>query len=91
MATVVYILIYVSATLILINALNIKIDGAYTRKLRAAKNKSWNYSEYKFIKEKDTLSADIPETEKGLISDVLLWKPTIDKRKPGQPPKTYIT
>ena len=80
-----------------------RIDGAYTRMLRVALNKSWR--DHPTNKE---LYGNIPKisssirqqrmrfaghcwpSKEELIADVLLWNPKHGKRSQGRPRKTYI-
>ena len=80
-----------------------KIDGAYTRMLRTALNRSW-----KDHPTNEELYGHIPPISKSLqqhrirfaghcwhskeelAGDVLLWKPTHGHQARGRPKKTYI-
>ena len=102
-ATVESVLIYGSITWTLTAKLEKKLDGAYTRMLRAALNRHW--TERPTNKE---LYANIPPItasirqqrlrfaghcwrNKGeLASDAILWTPRHGKRSRGRPKKTYI-
>ena len=97
------ILLYGCTTWTLTKRLEKKLDGNYTRMLRAVLNKSWR--EYptrhqlyghllpntKTIQVRRTRHAGHCWRSKDeLISDVLLWTPTYDRAKAGRPARTYI-
>ena len=102
-AVVVSILLYGCTTWTLTKRLKKKLDGNYTRILRAILNKSWRQPPTKH-----QLYGHLPPITKTiqvrrtrcaghcwrsrdeLISDVLLWTPTYDRAKVGRPPQTYI-
>ena len=80
-----------------------RLDGNYTRMLRAILNKSWRlhptkqqlYSHLplimKTIQVRQTRHAGHCWTSKDeLISDVLLWTPLHEQAKAGRPARTYI-
>ena len=80
-----------------------KLDGNYTRMLRAILNKSWRqhptmhqiYSHLppitKTIKVRRTRYAGhCWKSKDELISDVLLWTPAYGRAKAGRPGRTYI-
>ena len=80
-----------------------KLDGNYTRMLRAILNKSWRqhptrYQLYgrlppitKTIQARRTRHAGhCWRSRDELISDVLLWTPTHGRAKAGRPARTYI-
>ena len=80
-----------------------KLDGNYTRMLRAILNKSWRqhptrhqlYGHLspitKTIQARRTTHAGHSWRNRDeLISDVLLWTPTYDLAKAGRPARTYI-
>ena len=101
-AVVVSILLYGCTTWTLTKRLE-KLDGNYTRMLRAILNKSWRQHP-----KKHQLYGHMPPITKTiqvwrtrhaghcwrsrdkLISDVLLWTPTYSRAKAGQPARTYI-
>ena len=102
-AAVVSILLYVCTTWTLTKRLEKKLDGNYTRMLRAVLNKSWRqhptrhqlYGHLppitKTIKVRRTRHAGhCWRSRDELISDVLLWTPTYGCAKAGQPARTYI-
>ena len=102
-AAVVSILLYGCTTWMLTKWLKKKLDGNYTRMLRAILNKSWRqhptrhqlYGHHppitKTIQVRQTRHAGHCWRSKGeLISDVLLWTPTYGQAKAGQPARTYI-
>ena len=102
-AAVVSILLYRCTTWALTERLEKKLDGNYTRMLRAILNKSWRQH-----LTKHQLYGHLPPITKTiqvrltrhaghwwrsryeLISDVLLWTPTYGRSKAGQPARTYI-
>ena len=102
-AAVVSILLYGCTTWTLIKRLEKKLDGNYTRMLRAILNKSWRqhptrhqlYGHLptitKTIQVRRTRHAGHCERSRDeLISDVLLWTPTYGRAKAGRPTRTYI-
>ena len=102
-ATVVSILLYGCTTWTLTKRLEKKLDGNYTRMLRAVLNKSWRqhptrhqlYGHFppitKTIQVRRTKHAGHCWRSKDeLISDVLLWSPTYGRPKAGRPARTYI-
>ena len=102
-AAVMLILLYGCTTWTLTKQLEKKLDGNYTRMLRAILNKSWRQHPAKH-----QLYGHLPPTTKTnqvrqtrhaghcwrsgdeLISDVLLWTPTYGWPKAGWPARTYI-
>ena len=81
----------------------LKLDGNYTRMLRAILNKSWRQHSTrhqlhghlppitKTIQVRRTRHAGhCWRSRDELISDVLLWTPTHDRAKAGRPARTYI-
>ena len=102
-AAVVSILLYGCTTWTLIKRLEKKLDGNYTRMLRAILNKSWRPhptsqqlyghlpSIAKTIQVRRTRHArNCWRSRDELISDVLLWTPTNGRAKAGRPARTYI-
>ena len=102
-AVVVSILLYGCTTWSLTKWLEKKLDGNYTRMLRAILNKSWQqhptrhqlYGHLppitKTIQVRRTRHAGHCWRSKDeLISDVLLWTPTYGRAKAGRPTRTYI-
>ena len=102
-AAVASILIYGCTTWTLTKRLEKKLDGNYTRMLRAMVNKSWRQhptrhqlyghlpSITKTIQVKRTRHAGhCWRSRDELISDVLLWTPTHGRAKAGRPARTYI-
>ena len=101
-AAVVWKLLYGCTTWTLTKQLE-KLDGNYTRMLRAILNKSWRQHPTKH-----QLSGQLPPITKTiqvrrtrhagdnwrsrdeLIRDVLLWTPTYGQAKSGRPSRTYI-
>ena len=102
-AAVVSILLYGCTTWRLTKRLEKKLDGNYTRMLRAILNKSWwqhptrnqLYGHLPPIKRtiqvRRTRHAGHSWRSKDeLVSDVLLWTLTYGRAKVGQPARTYI-
>ena len=102
-AAVVSILLYGCTTLTLTKRLKKKLDGNYTRMLRAILNKSWQqhptrhqlYGHLspirKTIQVRRTRHAGhCWRSRDELISDVLLWTPTYGRAKAGRPARTCI-
>ena len=102
-AAVVSILLYGCTTWTLTKQLEKKLDGNYTRMLRAILNKSWwqhptRHQLYghqppftKTIRVRQTRHAGhCWRSRDELISDVLLWTPTYGRAKAGRPARTYI-
>ena len=102
-AAVASILLYRYTTWTLKKRLEKKLDGNYTRMLRAILNKSWRkhptrhqlYGHLppitKTIQVRRTRHAGhCWRTRDELISDVLLWTPTHGRAKAGRPARTYI-
>ena len=101
-AVVVSILLYGCTTWTLTKRLK-KLDGNYTRMLRAILNKSWQqhstrhqlYSHLppitKAIQVRRTRHAGhCWRSRDELINDILLWTPTYGLAKAGRPARTYI-
>ena len=103
-AAVVSILLYGCTTWTLTKRLERRLDGNYTRMLRAVLNKSWRqhptrlqlYGHFpppitKTIQVRRTRHAGHCWRSKDeLISDVLLWTPTYGCARVGRPARTYI-
>ena len=102
-AAVVSILLYGCTTWTLTKRLKKKLDGNYTRMLRAILNKSWRqhptrhqlYGHLppitKTIQVRRTRHAgDCRRSGDEFISDVLLWTPAYGQAKEGRPARTYI-
>ena len=102
-AAVVSIQLYGCTTWTLTKRLEKKLDGNYTRILRAILNKSWRqhptrhqlYGHLppitKTIQARRTRHAGhCWRSRDELISDVLLWTLTYGRVKAGRPPRTYI-
>ena len=100
---VVSILLYRCTTWTLTKRLKKKLDGNYTRMLRAILNKSWRqhptrhqlYGHLlpitKTIQVRRARHAGHCRSSKDeLISDVLLWTPAYGQAKAGRPARTYI-
>ena len=98
---VVSILLYGCTTWTLTKRMEKKLDGNYTRMLRAILNKSW-----KQYPTKQQLYGHLPPVTKTIkirrtrhaghrwrsrdVSDVLLWTPSHGRVKAGRPARTYI-
>ena len=102
LVTVVSILLYGCTTWTLTKRLEKKLDGSYTRMLRAILNKSWRqhptrhqlYGHLlpitKTIQVRQTRHAGHCWRSKDeLVRDVLLWTPTYGQAKAGRPARTY--
>ena len=102
-AAVTWILLYGCTTWTLTKRLEKKLDGNYTRMLRAILNKSWQqhptrhqlYGHLppitKTIQVRRTRHAGhCWRSRDELIRDVLLWIPTHGRAKAGRPARTYI-
>ena len=102
-AAVVSVPLYGCTTWTLNKRLEKKLDGNYTRMLRAILNKPWRqrpkkhqlYSHLpsitKTIQARQTRHAGhCWRSRAELISDVLLWTPAYDRAKAGRPARTYI-
>ena len=102
-AAVTSILLYGCITWTLTKRLEKKLDGNYTRMLRAILNKSWRQhptrhqlyghlpSITKTIQVRRTRHAGhCWRSRDELIRDVLLWTPTHGRAKAGRPARTYI-
>ena len=102
-AAVISILLYGCTTWTLTKRLEKKLDGNYTRMLRAILDKSWRqhptrhqlYGHLapitKTIQVRQTRhTGHCWRSRDELISDELLWNPTYDRAKAGQPARTYI-
>ena len=102
-AAVVSILLYGCTTWTLTKRLEKKLDGNYTRMLRAILNKSWRQHPTKHqlyghlppitktIQVRQTRHAGYCwRSRDELISDVLLWTPTYGRARAGRPARTYI-
>ena len=102
-AAVVSILLYECTIWTVTKRLEKKLDGNYTKMLRAILNKSWQqhptrhqlYGHLppitKTIQVRRTRHAGHCWRSRGeLISDVLLWTPTYGRAKAGRPARTYI-
>ena len=102
-AAVVSILLHGCTTWTLTKRLEKKLDGNYTRMLRAILNKSWRQHPTRH-----QLYGHLPPITKTIqvrrtrhpghcwrsrderISDILLWNPTYGRAKAGRPARTYI-
>ena len=102
-AAVVSILLYGCTTWTLTKQLEKKLDGNYTRMLRAILNKSWRQHTTKhqlyghlppitktIRVRRIRLTGDCWRSRDELISDVLLWTPTYGREKAGRHARIYI-
>ena len=102
-AAVTSILLYGCTTWTLTKRLEKKLDGNYTRMLRAILNKSWRQhpSRHQLYGHQPPITKTIQvrrtrhagpcwRSRDELISDVLLWTPTHGRAKAGRPARTYI-
>ena len=102
-AAVVSILLYGCTTWTLTKRLKKKLDGNYTRMLRAILNKSWRqhptrhqlYGHLPPITKttqvrRTRYAGHCWRSKDELISDVLLWTPAYGQAKAGRPARTYI-
>ena len=102
-AAVVSILLYRCTTWTLTKRLEKKLDGNYTRMLRAVLNKSWRQdpTRHQLYRHLPPITKTIQvrrtrhaghcwRSKDELISDVLLWTPTYGRAKAGRPARTYI-
>ena len=102
-AAVVSILLYECTTWTLTKRLEKKLDGNYTRMLRAILNKSWRQhpTRHQLYGHLPPITKNIQvrrtrhaghcwRSRDELISDVLLWTPTYGRAKAGLPARTYI-
>ena len=102
-AAVASILLYACTTWTLTKQPEKKLDGNYTRMLRAILNKSWRqhptrhqlYGHLPPITKtiqvrRTTHAGHCWRSRKELIRDVLLWTPTHGRAKAGRPARTYI-
>ena len=97
------ILLYGCTTWILTKRLEKKLDGNYTRMLRAISNKSWrqHLTKHQLYGHLPPITKTIQvrrirhaghcwRSRDELIRDVLLWNSTHDRSKAGRPARTYI-
>ena len=102
-AAVVSILLYGCTNWTLTKRLEKKLDGNYTRMLRAIWNKSWRQhpTKYRLYGHQPPITKTIQvrrtrhtghywRSRDELIGDVLLWNPTYARAKAGRPARTYI-
>ena len=102
-AAVASILLYGCTTGTLTKRLEKKLDGNYTRMLRAILNKSWRQhpTRHQLYDHLPPITKTIQvrrtrhaghcwRSRDELISDVLLWTPTHGRAKAGRPARTYI-
>ena len=97
------ILLYGCTTWTLTKRLEKKLDGNYTRMLRAVLNKSWRQRptrhqlyghlpppHHENYTRRTRHAGHCWRSKDELISDVLLWTPTYGRAKAGRPARTYI-
>ena len=102
-AAIVSILLYGCITWTLSKRMEKKLDGNYTRMLRAILNKSWRQHPTKqqiyghqppitktIIIRRTRHAGHCCRSKDELISDVLLWTPSHARAKAGRPARTYI-
>ena len=102
-AAVASILLYGCTTWTLTKRLEKKLDGNYTRMLRAILNKSWRQhpTRHELLGHLPPITNTIQvrrtrhaghcwRSRDELISDLLLWTPTHGRAKAGRPARTYI-
>ena len=102
-AVIVSILLYRCTTWTLTKRLEKKLDGNYTRMLRAILNKSWRQHPTKhqlyghlppitkIIQVRQTRhTGHCWRSRDELLSDVLLWTPTYGRAEAGRPARQYI-
>ena len=102
-AAVTSILLYGCTTWTLTKRLEKKLDGNYTRMLRAILNKSWRQHPARhqlyghlppitktFQVRRTRQAGHYWRSRDELIRDVLLWTPTHGRAKAGRPARTYI-
>ena len=102
-AAVVSILLYGCTSWTLTKRLEKKLDGNYTRMLRAILNKSWRQhpTRHELYGHLPPITKTIQvsrtrhtghswRSRDELISDVLLWTPTYGRAKTGRPERAYI-
>ena len=102
-AAVVSILLYGCTTWTLTKRMEKKIDGNYTRMLRAILNKSWRQypTKYQLYGHLPPITKTIQirrtrhagqcwRSRDELISDVLLWTPAYGRSKAGRPARIYV-
>ena len=100
---VISILLYGCTTWTLTKRLEKKLNGNYTRMLRAILNKSWRQypSRHQLYGHLPRITKNIQDrltrhvgycwgSRDELISDVLQWTPTYGRTKAGRPARTYI-
>ena len=76
---------YGCTTWTLTKRLEKKLDGNYTRMLRAILNKSWRQHTTRH-----QLYGHLPPITKTIQENVFLWTPTHGRAKAGRPARTYI-
>ena len=102
-AAVMSILLYGCTTWTLTKRIEKKLDGNYTRMLRAILNKSWRQhpTKQKLYSHQPPITKTIKirrtrhtghywRSKNELISDIPLWTPSHDRAKAGRPARTYI-
>ena len=102
-AAVVLILLYECTTWTLTKCMEKKLDSSYTRMLQAILNKSWRQhpTKQQLYGHLPPIMITIQirwtrhvghcwRSRDGLINDVLLWTPSHERAKAGQPTRSYI-
>ena len=102
-AAVVSILLYGCTTWTLTKRLEKKLDGNYTRMLKAILNKSWRQhpTRHQLYGHLPPITKTIQvrrarhaghcwRSKEELVSDALLWTPTYGQARAGRPARTYI-
>ena len=100
-AVVVSVLLYGCTTWTLTKRLEKKLDGYYTRMLRAILNKSWQPTRRQLYGHLPPVTKTIQarrtrhaghcwRSKDEIVSDVLLWTPAYGQSKAGRPARTYI-
>ena len=102
-ATVESFLTYVATTWTLRKTLENRLNGSYTRMIRAALNKSWKehltkeelYKRIPMVtetirKQRTSFAGHCRRADNELAITVLLWQPQQGQRSRGRPAKTYV-
>ena len=102
-STVETVLLYGANTWTLTKTLSKKLDGTYTRMLRAALNVSWkqhltNKELYRYLpcvtetirERRLRFSGHCVRSKDEVIHQLILWEPSHGKRSRGRPPRTFI-
>ena len=90
-AAVMSILLYGCTSWMLTKCMEKKLDGNYTRMLRAELNQSWRQHPTKTIQVRQTRhTGHCWRSKDKLVSDMFQWTPSHGRAKAGQPARTYI-